>query len=145
MSPADPNHPNQACRPTQELNGHDDARHRTRDGQFPLVLYRHDGELMLPAAHATALLRHVAETVRMWRVRGEVPLDLMTTARIYDSVVRYAADLDNAIAAADAGDRTGHGVDRAAADELVRDLAELADAYLADGEPTEPRLPAAGA
>lgn len=126
---------------TDDHNG--DALDGTCGGRFPLVLYRHDGELMLPATHVTALLRHVAETVRMWRVRGEVPLDLMTTARIYDSVVRYAADLDIAIAAAGAGGLLGQGADRAAVDELARDLAELAGDYLAD-EPAEPRLLAAG-
>ncbi|GAA2984378.1 hypothetical protein GCM10010519_18520 [Streptomyces lactacystinicus] len=124
---------------TTDHNGN--APDGTHGGRFPLVLYRHDGELMLPATHVTALLRHVAETVRMWRVRGEVPLDLMTTARIYDSVVRYAADLDTAIALA--GTSAGQGADRAAANELARDLAELAGAYLAADKPTEPRpLPA---
>ncbi|MFE4398696.1 MULTISPECIES: hypothetical protein [Streptomycetaceae] len=112
------------------------------DERFPLVLYQHgNGELMMPATHVTALLRHVAETVRMWRVRGEVPLDLMTTARIYDSVVNYAADLDTAIAAADTSGLLGQGADRAAADELARDLAELTAGYLADGEPVAPGLP----
>ncbi|MEU3570579.1 hypothetical protein AB0E96_19475 [Kitasatospora sp. NPDC036755] len=66
------------------------------------MLYRHDGERVVPAAHVTALLRHVAETVRIQRTRGEVPLDLVTTAQIYTAVVTCAADLDPAIAAADA-------------------------------------------
>ncbi|MDH6711365.1 hypothetical protein P3T27_008123 [Kitasatospora sp. MAA19] len=101
------------------------------DERFPLVLYRHDnGELMMPVTHVTALLRHVAETVRLWRVRGQVPLDLMTTARIYDALVHYAADLDTAIDGA-------HGqcdpADRTRADEAARHLDEVASAYLAAG------------
>ncbi|WP_457033559.1 hypothetical protein [Kitasatospora sp. P5_F3] len=40
----------------------DDDQHRQ---PFPLVLYRHDGELMMPATHVTALLRHTAETFRL--------------------------------------------------------------------------------
>ncbi|MFJ2864063.1 hypothetical protein [Kitasatospora sp. NPDC087314] len=103
------------------------------DERFPLVLYRHDGELMMPSTHVTALLRHTAETVRLWRVRDRVPLDLMTTARIYEALMQYAADLDTAIAGA-------HGqcdpVDRSRADEFARDLAETADAYLAAGDPS---------
>ncbi|MFB7675255.1 hypothetical protein ACFC26_27975 [Kitasatospora purpeofusca] len=114
--------------------------HDQHDERFPLVLYRHDnGELMLPAAHVTALLRHTAETIRLRRVRGQVPLDLMTTVRIYDALVRYAADLDVGIAAADGSGLSDEScTGRAAADELARDLAELADAFLADGGPAAP-------
>ncbi|MER8103887.1 hypothetical protein [Kitasatospora sp. NPDC094016] len=115
--------------PTTDTNsGHNE--------RFPIVLYRHDtGELMMPATHVTALLRHVAETVRMQRATGKVPLELMTTARIYDAVVRHAADLDTAIAAADTVDTPSSDTGRAAADDLARDLAELAADYLATGEP----------
>ncbi|MFI9324844.1 hypothetical protein ACIGXI_34400 [Kitasatospora aureofaciens] len=57
------------------------------DERFPLVFYRHDGgELMVPASHVTTLLRHIAETFRLWRVRGQVRMDLETTARLYDAL-----------------------------------------------------------
>ncbi|MFF4344244.1 hypothetical protein ACFY00_30495 [Kitasatospora sp. NPDC001540] len=100
---------------------------------FPLVLYRHgDGELMLPAALIGALLRHSAEVFRSWRTTGRVPLDLVTTARLYEALLRYAADIDTAVADADRNglpdtDTTG----RTRADLLARELAELADTYLA--------------
>ncbi|MFB7619346.1 hypothetical protein [Kitasatospora sp. NPDC056181] len=122
-----------------------DRHHRDEDrydDRFPLVLYRHEGgELMMPATLVTALLRHTAETVRLWRVRDRVPLDLLTTARIYDSLVRYAADVDAGIAAADAHGQPGPdpGADRTRADELARYLAEVTRDYLAAGEPSSER------
>ncbi|WP_030055219.1 hypothetical protein [Streptomyces novaecaesareae] len=104
------------------------------DERFPLVLYRYDGgELMMPTTHVTALLRHTAETVRLWRVRDRVPLDLMTTARIYDALMQYAADLDTAIAGAH---RKSDPADRTRADGFARHLTETADAYFAAGEPS---------
>ncbi|MFF2147449.1 hypothetical protein [Kitasatospora sp. NPDC058190] len=111
----------------------DDESHADR---FPLVLYRYDGgELMMPATHVTALLRHVAETFRLWRVRGQAPLDLETTARLDDALVRYAADLDTGIAAADARGGSDSGADRATAVELAQYLSEVAVGFLADGKP----------
>ncbi|MFE4600460.1 hypothetical protein ACFRKE_06340 [Kitasatospora indigofera] len=83
----------------------------------------------------TALLRHTAETFRLWRVRGEVRMDLETTARLYDCLVQYAADLDASFAQADAHGQPGPGpvADRARADELAQYLAEVTGAYLAAG------------
>ncbi|MEU6972749.1 hypothetical protein AB0A71_34555 [Kitasatospora aureofaciens] len=108
------------------------------DDRFPLVFYRHDGgELMMPASHVTALLRHIAETFRLWRVRGQVRMDLETTARLYDALVRYAADLDAGIADAH-GAAADPATDRARADELAQCLAEVTDAYLAADEPAAP-------
>ncbi|MFJ1709395.1 hypothetical protein [Kitasatospora sp. NPDC088346] len=109
------------------------------DERFPLALYRYDdGELMMPASHVTALLRHTAETFRLARVRGEVRLDLQTTARLYDWLVQYAADLDASFAHADAHGQPDPGsvTDRARADELAQYLAEVTSAYLAAGEPS---------
>ncbi|MFF3597968.1 hypothetical protein [Kitasatospora indigofera] len=109
------------------------------DERFPRTLYRHDGgELMMPAGHVSALLRHTAETFRLWRVRGRVRLDLETTARLYDCLVQYAADLDASFAHADAHGQPGPGpvTDRARADELAQHLAEVTGAYLATGEPS---------
>ncbi|MFC8452131.1 hypothetical protein [Kitasatospora sp. NPDC057223] len=119
----------------------DDDQHNQ---PFPLALYRHNGELMMPATHVTALLRHTAETFRMWRVRGEVRMDLLTTARLYDSLVQYAADLDASIAVAGAHGQPGAdpAADRARADELARYLAEVTGDYLAAGDPSP--APAAG-
>ncbi|MFJ9776138.1 hypothetical protein ACIRVF_33705 [Kitasatospora sp. NPDC101157] len=106
------------------------------DERFPLVLYRHDGgELMMPAGHVTALLRHIAETFRLWRVRGQVRMDLETTARLYDALVRYAADLDAGIVDAHSP-AADPATDRAQADELARYLAEVTGAYLAADEPS---------
>ncbi|MFJ9953588.1 hypothetical protein [Kitasatospora sp. NPDC091207] len=118
----------------------DDQHHQP----FPLVLYRHDGELMMPATHVTALLRHTAETFRLWRVRGEVRMDLETTARLYDSLVRYAADLDTSITSADAHGQPGPApeADRARADDVAQALAEVTAACLAADESTSE--PAAG-
>ncbi|MFJ8473513.1 hypothetical protein [Kitasatospora sp. NPDC094011] len=59
----------------------------------------------------------------------------MTVVRIYDAVVRYAADLDTAITAADTAGALDPNTGRASADDLARDLAELAADYLAAGEP----------
>ncbi|GLW73714.1 hypothetical protein Kpho02_60120 [Kitasatospora phosalacinea] len=100
---------------------------------FPFVLYRHgDGELMLPATLIGALLRHSAETFRSWRTTGRVPLDLETTARLYEGLLRYAADIDTAVAEADRNRLSDTDTtSRARADLLARELAELADTYLA--------------
>ncbi|MFJ7280305.1 hypothetical protein [Kitasatospora sp. NPDC098663] len=57
---------------------------------------------------------------------------------------RARTDRATRTAAAVRDGRPGQGVDRAAADELARDLAELADAYLAVDGPAEPCPPAAG-
>ncbi|KQV11905.1 MULTISPECIES: hypothetical protein [unclassified Kitasatospora] len=122
----------------------DDQNHQP----FPLVLYRHDGELMMPSTHVTALLRRTAETFRLWRVRGEVRMDLETTARLYDSLVRYAADLEADITSADAygQSRPAPEADRARADDLAQALAEVtADQGRLGGrvsavEPGEPGL-----
>ncbi|MER5868038.1 hypothetical protein [Kitasatospora sp. NPDC002040] len=91
---------------------------------------------MMPATHVSALLRHTAETFRLWRVRGEVRMDLQTTARLYDSLLHYAADLDTSITEADAHGQpaTAPEADRARSDDLARDLAELAAAYLGADE-----------
>ncbi|GLW58081.1 hypothetical protein [Kitasatospora phosalacinea] len=109
------------------------------DRPFPLVLYRHgpDGELMLPAAHVGALLRHAAETFRSWRTSGRVPLDLETTGRLYGGLLQHAADIDTAVA-----DTARNGLpdpdtaaSRARADRIAHELAEIADAWSAAGTP----------
>ncbi|MGW6917343.1 hypothetical protein ACWGB8_26455 [Kitasatospora sp. NPDC054939] len=60
---------------------------------------------------------------------------LETTARLYDCLVQYAADLDASFARADAYGQPGPGsvTDRARADEVAQYLAEVTGAYLAAG------------
>ncbi|MFH9354925.1 hypothetical protein [Kitasatospora sp. NPDC017646] len=67
--------------------------------------------------------------------RGKARFD--TTVRLYDALVRYAADLDAGIANAHS-QAADPATDRARADELAQYLAEVTDAYLAADEPVAP-------